>query len=349
MKDLKVPVIYRVLCLIIYSIFPTFIGYIIRNEKDTIYSLSIVLLISVLIELIYNEEKFWNKKRRWILYIIASTLIILMRHNGLHLMIVLTIALLIKLIKSKMASIKKICIILIPIIIGELIIQLITNYYNVKPGRKSEMYSFFVQQTARYAYFYEDEVIDTEREILNNSFVDYSIVRYRYNPIISDRVKDIFIDISVDYLKVYIVQFIKHPNIYIDATFNMIYKIFVPECVITDYQYTFESVYPGTRFEEPQIKALEGYRIKLNNYYRAYERLPILNIMSGYSFYVCISLMLMTFLIRDNRKKEIYIYIPIIVTIIMLFLSPVVNFRYCIPIVFSTPLLLAHYLKKYYR
>ena len=345
MRDLKVPIIYRVICLGIYAIFPTFIGYIIINEKDTIYGLATVLLISTIIEIIHNEEEFWNKRRRWIMFILAGLLLILMRHNGLHLMIVLSIALLIKYIKLKKINIKRISIILTPIIVGEIIIQAITAYYNVIPGKKSEMHSFFVQQTARYVYFYKDEVTETEEEILSRTMAYYSI-KDRYNPIISDRIKETFRDVSLDYIKVYIVQFIKHPNIYIDATLNMIYKLFVPSYVNTNYYQTFGSDYPGTRFEEPQIESLEQKRLDLYNYYRLYEVLPITNIMSGYGFYACLLITILIFLIRDNREKELYVYIPIIVTIIILILSPVVYFRYCLPIVFSTPVLLAHYLRK---
>ena len=346
MRDLKVPILFRIICLLIYGIIPAFIGHIIINVKDTIYSLSIVLLISALIKMIHNEEKaFWNKKSEWILYVFASILVILTRNNGIHLSVILSLAILIKLIKSKKIDIKKITIIVIPIMISEIIIKTITIYYGVIPGRKSEMYSLFMQQSARYVYFYENEVTEYEREVLSKTFAYYG-VKARYDPILSDRIKETFGNISVDYIKVYIVQFMKHPNIYIDATLNMIYRMFTIDYIYPKYETTFASEYDKTKFEEPQIESLEEYRTKLYDYYKIYEDLPIVNLLCGFGVYNCLSVITLTFLIRDKRKKEIYIYIPIIVTIIILILSPIVYFRYCLPIVFATPILLAHYLSK---
>ena len=345
MKELKVTILYRIICLVIYGVLPAFIGHIIINVKDTLYGLAFVLLICCLIKMLNDEDGFWNRRKEWILYGLSAILIILTRNNGIHLMLVTSIAILIKIIISKKQMLKKVTILIIPIIISEIIIQAITFYYNVVPGEKGEMYSFFMQQSARYVYFYRNEVTEEEEDALRKTFA-YDEIEQRYNPILSDSIKDTFTDISIDYLKVYFLQFIKHPNIYIDATLNMVYRLFVPDIVSSEYQTTFESSYIGIKIEEPQIEKLNKFRVLLYDYYKLYEDLPIANLLNGYSTYNCLVMILIIFLIKDKRKREIFIYIPVIVTIGILILSPVVCFRYCLPIVFATPVLLAHYLRE---
>ena len=59
----------------------------------------------------------------------------------------------------------------------------------------------------------KNEITEEEKETLKRTFA-YEEVEKRYKTILADRRKDTFIDSSSDYIKVYIAQFIKHPNIY---------------------------------------------------------------------------------------------------------------------------------------
>ena len=217
--------------------------------------------------------------------------------------------------------------------------------YNVLPGEKREMYSFFIQQTARYILFNKAEITQEEEEVLRKNF-EYDEIEERYNPILSDPVKDAFQELSEEYIKVYISELFKHPETYIDATLNMVYKLFVPDIVNPEYQNTLDSGYEGFKFERNQIEELTNARELLYKYYKLYEVLPVTNLLSGYGTYNCLIFIIIIYLIIDNRKRELCIYIPIIATIGILILSPVACFRYCLPIAFSVPILLGHYLRR---
>lgn len=341
MKKLKTPYIIRTMTLIAYSMLPIFVGSIMVTVKDNLYGLGMLLLITALIEYI-TQENFWKNTRCKVMYILAAVLLILTRNNGIHVMVLTVLAIIIKMIIEKKITLKRFSITIMPIVISIIIIQIVTITYNVLPGNPREKYPFFLQQSALYIKYNEKEISDWEKETLQKTF-GYDVVANLYKPNIADPVKDTYKSFTLDYVKVYLYEFIKHPMTYVEATTNLVYSIFVPDITNFEYYTEFESTFYGQRMEEEQIESLKSARENLVDYYKLINKLPILNILSGYGVYVCLTLIIAIYLINDKRYKELLVLFPLLLTILILIISPVACSRYCYPLIFSAPMLIAMY------
>lgn len=339
MKKMKIPYYIRGIILLMYSILPIFVENIIVIVKDNLFGLGMLLLVNVLVEYIIDKKGFWNNYRNKVMIFCSIILIMLTRNNGIHIIILTIIAWIIKMLFEKKLTVKKIALIIAPVILAEIIIQIVTIVYNVVPGNPREKYSFFFQQTALYIKYNEKDISEWEKEILNKT-LEYDKVAELYDPNIVDPVKDTYKSFTMDYIKVYLYEFVKHPMTYIEATSNLIYSIFVPDVEKIEYYPTYESTFYKNKMEEEQIKELEPMRENLINYYKKTTKLPIINILSNYGTYTVILMIILVFLFNDKRYEEIFILIPLILTILFLIISPVACMRYCYPIIFSVPLLL---------
>jgi hypothetical protein len=344
MKKMKCPYCLRIALLVIYGILPIFIGQIIKIVKDNLYGLGMLLFVTSLIEYIIDEENFWKKARTILMFVLSAVLLILTRNNGIHVVVITLAVMIIKVCIEKKMTIKKFLLSLSPILIGIMLVQTVTIIYNVLPGNPREKYPFFFQQTARYIKYYKDEISEEEKEILNNT-LNFEKVGELYNPILADPVKDTYRGMPVDYIKVYIYEFFKHPMVYVEATANLVYPIFVPDIIWTNYTYETGSSY-GHKLEEEQNQQLLPYRKELISYYKNVSKLPVINMLSSCGTYVCLLLAILVYLFNDKRYKEIFVLTPLLLTILVLILSPVACTRYCYPIIFSVPMLIAMYTRK---
>lgn len=343
MKKLKTPYVVRTILLLMYAILPVFIGNIIPIVKDNLYGLAMLLLVTALIEYVIDEENFWKNLRTVLTFILSAVLLILTRNNGIHVVVITLAIMLIKICIEKKMTIKKFALIIIPIFIGVMLIQIVTVTYNVLPGEEREKYPFFLQQSGRYIKYYKDEISEEEKQILNKT-LDFDKVGELYNPTLADPVKDTFRGISLDYFKVYIQEFFKHPMVYVEATANLVYPIFVPD-IVWGVNTNFASTFWGNKMEETQIEGLKAARENLGICYKSIAKLPVINMLSSSATYVCMLFVILVFLINDKRYKEIFVFIPLLLTILVLIISPVACARYCYPITFSVPTLVAMYVR----
>ena len=115
---------------------------------------------------------------------------------------------------------------------GVLVFHSLFPALGITPGSKREMLSVPFQQTARYIRYHANEVTEKEKKAIN-AVLKYKKLEKKYDPDISDPVKSTYNEKAsagelLDYFRVWFQMFLKHPEVYIQATMNNYYQFFYP-------------------------------------------------------------------------------------------------------------------------
>lgn len=198
----NVPIIVQACCLLYYMFYPVHGLYSITMWKDILFSGLLPIYIIKSIELIYNTENFMKNKGNIIKYILISLLVILLRNNGLYIIILSMLAFIIALRKYW----KKLAAIFIAIMaIYFLLKTSIFSILNIKEGEIRETLSIPLQQIARVDKYHKEELSKEVQEQINRFFKCDNIGE-KYYPILSDSVKD---ELNEEYFKEHKIEFIK--------------------------------------------------------------------------------------------------------------------------------------------
>lgn len=335
---IKVPTIFTIIMLIIYSLVPLFPFYAMSAVKDVIFSSFLLIYVIKLFDLIkYNNYK----KIDYIKLTILLLLICLSRNNGMY-NILLSLPL--ALIFLKKEKNKIILTLLTSISIYLLFVNVGLPLLQITPGNKREMFSLPFQQTARYVKYYGDDLTKEEREIIDK-VLTVDTLADRYDPVKADPVKNGFNALSTsedfsNYLKVWFKLFWRHPNVYIESTLNNIYGYFYPN---TTKWYIYYKEYKD-RLNETGIfnyhyNNLTIPRRILSNYGVVFPRIPIIGMFANIGFVVWIYLFMLVILIKEKLYKYITVLTPALSLILVCIASPVnTYFRYALPYVISLPI-----------
>lgn len=332
----NVPFYIRVLVLLYYMFYPINATYSVIMWKDILFSAIFPIFIIYCIRLVFNTETFLKSKKNIFLLIIISLLMIYARHNGYYVAIITFIALIIVMRKYW----KK----LIPILACIIILNTGINYFiyniiNVKKGSIAEAMSVPLQQIARTIKNNND--IDEDVKIrFNNFFIEENIWE-KYQPISSDAVKfklnsKYFEDNKVEFAKIWIKLFIKHPKDYIEATLSNSYGYYYIEA-----NNSVLGIYDNID---------NNYNINLNpkednGFYKLFislvegKKLPVVSILFSIGTGFWIIIVLLGYKIYKKQYKFILIYLPILILWLTCVASPVYNeLRYAYPIFTTLPI-----------
>ncbi len=158
------------------------------------------------------------------------TFVILFRNNGKYIIYPMSFVLIIMIIKEykkcfdKQILIRGIGVIIISLFLAIGSEEFLMFHYNIQNGSIREALSLPFQQTARYITEYGDEVTDEEKKAID-AILDYDSLAEKYDPRISDPVKNTFRKDStkedlINYFKVWLQQIKKHTLTYFKATMN---------------------------------------------------------------------------------------------------------------------------------
>ena len=337
----KVPNIFILITLGIYSLIPLFPLYAMSAIKDVIFGAFMFLYIIKLYDLIkYNN--FNNKD--FLKLAILILLVCLTRNNGIY-HVLLSLPFVLIFLKTVR---KKILLVLVSSITIYLLFSTVgLSILHVTPGNKREMFSIPFQQTARYVKYYGDDLNDEEKEIIDKVLYIDTIAE-RYDPVKADKVKYGFNALSSkedfsNYLKLWGKLFFRHPDAYIEATANNIYGYFYPN---TTKWYIYYKEYKD-RLNETGIfdyhyNNLNVTRSILFGYGKAFPRIPIIGMFANIGFMVWMYLFMLVFLIKEKLSKYIVVLAPALSLILVCIAGPVnTYFRYTLPYVFAFPVTVA--------
>lgn len=228
---------------------------------------------------------------------------------------------------------------------------------HVAPSSKQEMMGFMFQQTARYVVEHELEVTLEEKENID-SVLPYDLLTELYDPRSQDPVKFEYKQAAdsqdrTDYIKTWFKMFWKHPESYIRATFDNCRGFFIPDEGDTYAYWPLSIEGSGILNEYSEVFSL--YNTKLQRVYYSLTsaiewlgRIPIINVFFKAWFYVWMTIIIVLLSLIKGRKRygNVLYLIPVILSLCLLVITPVVEFRYTLPFVYLMPLLYGIYFER---
>ena len=347
-----------IICTVILAVFcPLFNVPYVLVSKDIPYTYAFVILLSVLVLMLEQKTEFFNSAVNCILFILSALGIMLFRKNGIYVFYPLCVGIFLYFVfRVKCGDIKfklrLTAMLLCPVIAAAAINICIENRYVERKGSIAEALSLPIQQISRCIRDHDD-LSPEDREVISRTILCDGIDE-RYNPIISDPVKNYFnADASAkdlsDFASVWLHCLMKHPVTCIDATFNQNYFLLNP----------FESA-GGLYYEEPAEKhqwiaphfgltdeGTNNYLRLLSHEYESFmSNFPVISLFNNFSLYHIILLLLFFMAIRDRLWLLVVAQLPVIINLGTVILGPVVknNARYVLPHVYTLPLYLAFYI-----
>ena len=345
MSQRKIKYGIRWISLLFFCFFPIWSAYARTMVKDNLYYPIFYIFVLYVFDMMIEGDEFFKQRKKIIQVLLVGIVLCLVRHNGIY--VVLGTFLGITIFRK---GYRKICLILF------LIMCIFWKGYNgiittcgVEPGGKQEMLSIPFQQTARYLKYYKKDVTTEEKKAIEH-VLDYENISKNYNPDLSDPVKDTYKKNDQylgEYFKVWGSQFLKHPTVYLQATFNGTYGY---------YAYKKNIKHPYGYYDQPKciVPYQKEYSIKFNSIFKNLRdiykkildnllKIKIIKIFSQPMLYNWCYIILIGFFLQNNRlRKDWVIFIPFIISFLLCIASPVnADMRYMLPLLSTCNLYIA--------
>lgn len=218
---------------------------------------------------------------------------------------------------------------------------------HVAPTEESEALSLPAQQTARYLRNYPNDVTVKEKKSLAEIFNNSNRLGELYNPNISDPVKyHIRHDASLKkYIRVWMEMGIRHPLVYINATFAGTNNYYVPWSIAQDFTWCGEiSKIFKPSFLHMHYITSSRVRYIFTKIVSKVATIPFINVFLSSAVAVWICLLMGVVLWYRYGFKYLIPIIPIFMNLMVCIASPVNGLvRYSGCIVFATYLLVCYY------
>lgn len=351
---LKIPNILFYGAIIFYSSFPLLSLNSVTYIKDTLfYLIALFLFVFQYYHFVIAYDA--SNKRKFLYLTGIYILLILLRNTGIYITIVSLVCLLIYYRKENRDIFAGLVLVFgVALIFNISYNTIIYSVLDVNHSSIREMMSIPLQQTARYLKYYPDDLTDTEIDVLNNLFsVELEEVGELYNPNKSDPVKwkfksDPTVSELIDYLKVWWTMFLRHPDVYIDATLNNIYGYFYPGLL--------NSIDEGLGFFEIEDneRVNTGYLdIHFNDqtnwlrniiYNMSYllSEIPIIGKIYYCATYTWTLILVTVYMLYRKYKRLLVYCAQLYMGIIVCIISPLnAHMRYLAPVAICIPVLLA--------
>lgn len=343
MRKKNLPLFIRLISLLFYAFYPIHALYSITMWKDIPFALIMLLLTIIITEMITKKDVFFNSKLNSFLLIVIMLLLALFRNNGIYILI-LSFPLFIVFFKKHY---KNILLIFVTVFILYMLWKCaIFRIFNIPDGSIREALSVPLQQIARTVRDHEDELTLSQKNELSNFFSNSDIGNL-YIPTLSDPVKatfndEYFKDNKINFIKVWISLFFKHPLTYIESFLCNSYGYWYPEA----YNWTVAKgiTADGYIVENLDLHTSSKINIKLD-FYREKREIPMFSMIYSIGFAFWLALVSLTYCIYTKKYNLVLVFIPILGLWLTNLASPVFcEFRYIYSLFTCLPILLSVYL-----
>ena len=347
---------------ITYALFPLFPYLSINPTKDGLFAYTFLLYLFTLFELYITDARCLKEKRYLFLHGITILLVCLTRHQGLYIVLV-ECALLLICYKSNW---KGIILMTVPsLCLVSAYNNVLLPFINVEPAGKQEVYGSLFQQTAYYLKQHPDDVTTSELSAINKVLNSDTIVAkyefdktdpvkngYKYNPWYRLYIGAPSIFRHIDHsheaedLKAYRSAWLsmgfRHPLTYVEASL----------AVSAGFFYNFNRLLLETepKWAENGAATTPEYRfVHFNKAARIYNnriyswfKYPIINWIIAIPYYNWAAIFFLGILFYRKDFKGLIIFLPILLSLGILLICPMVYGRYAYPIVMGLPLLVIY-------
>lgn len=204
------------------------------------------------------------------------------------------------------------------------------------------MLGVLFQQTANYVSAYEDEVSDWEHDAID-AVLGYDDLASRYNPVNADPVKfmwnaDSTTEQFIEYIKVYFYEGFKRPGSYFHAWFATAQGYLLPSSGINIFTGASSCEWPDKYWQPEQTGQL---RTTVEGAYVAVSQLPGIGFLFSIGLYTCIIPLIATACFAFRRKELLPIMVPVVLSLGCCLITPVIDARYALPLIYTSPILFA--------
>ncbi len=335
--------------LLFFCFSPFVTGYVGAAIKDVYFSVFSLLFTIVFAESVLTED-FWASRKKILLFIGATTGLVLFRNNGIYVLLgTVLISVLVDHKKKKWRK-RRFVVLLVACLVPICASKTLDAVYNPEDGSIVEALSLPLQQTARMVKYHSDEITEEEREIIDK-VLDYDSLAEVYDPYLSDAVKQTYQNPTteelLDYLVVWAKQFFREPGCYLAATLQQNVMLVYPG--YTNYTYyigSYDDGYPnayGILFTTPAF--LASLQTVYSGLIDAMHHFPILYWVNNMAVFVILLFVLAFFFLNRRDYKNLLYLVPAFIALAVVVCAPgvILNVRYVLPIIYVIPFYLGCY------
>lgn len=344
-----------------YGIFPYYSVLAVCTTKDVMFTALFQAFVCLLLERTF----FCEGKRQHVIdavWILEGILMMLFRNNALYAVVVFMIFLCI--LSGKKQRLRILVMALILVLGGKGALEGMHLVLGTEGrGSKAEMFSVPIQQFARVGFYHGSEM-DPQTWDLVNAYVPAEFW-HLYNPPLSDAVKnnvavtsflnnwkDHYGDVFLDWAKLGM----QYPNEYIDAFLTLTCGYWFLEDLswaevlgvglegrmgaVYTYMSSTSELLPDGIPHESKWPAMEHMLEEIVSANAFYEW-PVLSNLFKPAFWCWELLLTMLLCLYTKRRKALRVLLFPLLYLATMFLGPVVQVRYVLPIVAAVPLMIA--------
>ncbi|WFB58113.1 DUF6020 family protein [Paenibacillus sp. BR1-192] len=337
---------------IIISVIPTNSMMIISIWKDITYSISILLLTVILINIYSKEQAWFSKKSNVILFAVSLLLVLMFRHNGIIPVIGLIVALLFA-FKSRWKQILLISISVLLCFFGSKFI--LTKALNMSPSPSILTFNVPIQQIASVLASSSNEIDEYQKSVIDKA-MPTELWAKNYNPYLVDTIVfnpnfNMLVfnepEYKKDFIKVWVELAYKHPITFIKSWINqtsIVWRISEP---INSNTYFTEREIPVTGVETLDRYKLKSESItpelksKITKILNRTQESDVVWFLWRPAFYIFLSIIFSIVLMFRNRLKILITVLPVFLNALGLLAAiPAQQSRYLFPSILCTFILI---------
>lgn len=325
-------------------LFPPIGMYCATMLKDSLFSSVFLVWLIGYFEVVRTKGRVLQGGRFLLAAIVFSLLLVLTKKTGIYLL-VLSILPLLYFCKEQWARLVLCAFppvltlyVLMPIVIFPLL--------SVAPSGGQEVFGTLFQQTARYVYEHGDEVSEDDRAVIDR-VLEYDSLAENYSWYVTDPVKNTNYGRGADkedmqaYLAVWAKQGISDPLLYFEATFDVMGGYVSPVYAVSPRTNTgsWYDVEINEKMGLGNPECLDSIRTSVTNAYYVVSGSKVLAPffqLCLYSFWIPVLVSVLAF-VTKNRFLGVCL-VPLWISFLFLVVSPLVDTRYALPLIYCAPL-----------
>lgn len=331
---------WRLALFLVFALMPFYPAYGATVLKDTLFSWIYALFFLMIVHVVRLKGE---PLKRWyflLALILVALALCVTKKPGLY--AVLGTVVLLAIIYRKRIPQLLLCAASCGILMWVVMPGIVFPALDVVEGGKQEALGYPFQMTARYVVMHEDEVSASERKAIDAVLV-YDTLADRYNPEQTDPVKFMWnwhcTDDDLDrYFKVFFEEGKKHPETYFDAWWICIDTYFVPGEPINIYDWT-GSLDPNVKEKVWLPYVLKDLREGLVGAYDASVESPTLGPLFQLCLWAAWIPLACLIIVLLRRREWVPVFIPVAMSVVVLMVTPLVDARYALPILYADPVL----------
>lgn len=325
--------------------------------KDSLFSPFFILFFIFVIEICLTKGACLATKKNFLLFFLVIVLLCLTKKTGVYLAIgtLIVVAIFVAPFRKHALVAGVASYVLTAILIPAIVWPLIGG---VAPGGKQEMLGVLFQQSVTASVEHPESLSEDDRRAIN-SVIDLDAAIEKFDPTIVDPVKAQFrtkcsTGDLLSYLSTYIKLGLQHPDSYAKSIGKVVIRMIAPvehfgthyrcETVLNNEDkalyYELDGAY-DLSFEKPEELAKIDRLIQIDISNLAYE-IPWFGWVSTKGLYGGLVPLLAFIVLARHRglKETVAILSPVIISFLLLFVSPASSGRYIIPFLYVAPLLI---------